>query len=435
MPVDRVFLEIRRRVLERALRGATLAALPVYLYFVIRFVASARMTDLAALSVAYAVAVALTLAPIGYEARSRGLVAALAGVGLFVLVRQGYSPGAMVVGCAAIVAAVVFRGVRESAFLFAVWAAAIVYVGTATRGGILGLPEEALLSQVYPQRWLAVLLLQVALLPVILATHAILKQLRQELTEKRAALEALEKAQASMLEGERLRTLGLLAGGAAHDLNNTLTVIACEAGTMGSASAESRETILEAASSAAALTRQMLNVAGRSVVQVGPVSLQALLPPTLNFLRHVLQPNFRIVFAGDLRGGGVMADSALLQQAVFNLVLNARDAMPGGGTIEVSVNRALGEDAGCFVVLAVTDTGVGMTPEVRARAFEPFFTTKANVRKTVESAGGRVVLESSPGRGTRVELWLPEVQPQVPAQLAAVRDRGEKALLIESPDQ
>ena len=252
------------------------------------------------------------------------------------------------------------------------------------------------------------------------------------------------RAEQRRQQQQRLEELGRLAGGVAHDFNNLLTVITAYAqfaretieeveasgapGEIAAAVADLRE-VEEAAARAAELTSRLLAFSRQRPVAAGPVELNQALAEDRRLLQPLLGAGVRLAF---LPGEGiptVLIDAAQLQQLVMNLVVNARDAMPGGGEIRVRTRRevvapgqvaqVIGPDVppGEYAVLEVSDTGTGMDEATRARIFEPFFTTKEPGKGTglglpvvygvARQAGGAIRVESSPGAGTTFFVYLP----------------------------
>ena len=269
-----------------------------------------------------------------------------------------------------------------------------------------------------------------------------------------------DRLEEQLRQSSKMEAVGRLAGGIAHDFNNLLTVILgnlelLRSGADPVEAAELMATSERAARQAAELTRQMLGFARRQPVRVAVVDLNGLLRESLGMLRRSIDPRIAVRFvpAPDLRA--VAADPVQFQQVVMNLCLNARDAMPDGGTLTVETANATAPPAaraenrcpdGC-VRLSVTDTGVGMTDEVRAKVFEPFFTTKdvgkgtglglAVVYGVAQAHGGWVECHSQPGRGSRFEVYLPcaAVEAAAPLAVAAApapdRGRGETVLVAD----
>ena len=242
------------------------------------------------------------------------------------------------------------------------------------------------------------------------------------------------RLQRRLAESERLEALGRLAGGVAHDFNNLLTVILNNAAMIDGPGLDRRQRdsvtdIVEAGKRGAALVRQLFLFGRADSSQVGRIDVGASARRTIRILSASLGEGVRaeLEAASD---AFVEASAAQLEQVVMNLVLNARDAMPGGGAIRVRVRRvaALGalepSPSGAWILLEVEDDGVGFDEATRERAFEPFFTTKdagtglglPTVYGVATHLGGAVEIDSAPGQGTRVRVHLPAA---IPAQDAA----------------
>jgi signal transduction histidine kinase len=235
------------------------------------------------------------------------------------------------------------------------------------------------------------------------------------------------------LHAQRMEALGRLTGGVAHDFNNILTIVkGCAELAVAhvddtNPARKDIEEIRKAAASGAALTRQLLTFSRQKAAQPTAVNINEIVRPLADMLRRLVGEHIDFVthLEGDV--GPVLVDPGLIEQVAMNLVVNARDAMPGGGTLTIRTASAaldakfarthkLG-GAGAFVSMAVADTGHGLTPDERARIFEPFFTTKhpgqgtglglATVHSIVQDAGGCVVVDGTPGRGTTFTVYLP----------------------------
>jgi two-component system, cell cycle sensor histidine kinase and response regulator CckA len=282
----------------------------------------------------------------------------------------------------------------------------------------------------------------------------------RDVTQKRQLEEQLWHAQ-------KLEATGRLAGGIAHDFNNLLTAIqgfAILLETSFAAGDPRRENVAEiqrAAERAAALTRHLLAFARKQVTRPEPLDLNAHFHRTLPLLRRMVGSHIEVRTELDPELGTVLIDPLQLDQILTNLTINARDAMAAGGTLTIrtrnvrrstaaaSLRRVLrGED---YVAVAVQDTGIGMSDEVRARLFEPFFTTKPQGRGTglglstvygiVTQNDGYVLVDTAPGRGATFNVYLPAVAaapaegaPAVPASGELVRandDRRGTILLAE----
>jgi two-component system cell cycle sensor histidine kinase/response regulator CckA len=238
-------------------------------------------------------------------------------------------------------------------------------------------------------------------------------------------------------QAQKMESIGRLAGGIAHDFNNLLTVIAgcCDLAVVRVASdpdaAESLEGIRSAAVSASALTRQLLTFSRRQLVRPRLLVLNDTITSFGKILRRLVEENVHIEYRLGPCLQSVRVDPGQVEQVLLNLVANARDAMPGGGTVIIETSNATVDaphgltevdvPPGAYVVLSVTDTGSGMSPDVREHLFEPFFTTKpqgrgtglglANVYGIVQESGGRVFVQSELGSGTTFRIYLPVASP------------------------
>jgi two-component system cell cycle sensor histidine kinase/response regulator CckA len=264
-------------------------------------------------------------------------------------------------------------------------------------------------------------------------------------TERRRAQRAREVLEGRLQQAQRLETVGRLAGGIAHDFNNILAVILNYAHFVAERLPEDSplrddvDQISRAASRASELTRQLLIFSRRDPVAAETIDVNRLVEDTEKLLGRTLGHQVTLSSSRSPERCFVRADPAQLEHALLNLVVNARDAMPDGGSVSIATARE-----GDSVVISVTDDGPGMEPEVAARAFEPFFTTKpkgagtglglATVYGTVTAAGGDARIETAPGQGTTVVLRLPlteepaEERPRAPA--AAPADHGGATVLL-----
>ncbi|HVR69574.1 MAG TPA: PAS domain S-box protein [Vicinamibacteria bacterium] len=271
--------------------------------------------------------------------------------------------------------------------------------------------------------------------------------------------------EAQFRQAQKMEPLGRLAGGVAHDFNNLLNVITgygeliARGLAAGSPARQRTEHILRAAERAAALTRQLLAFSRRQVLQSRVLDLNAVVSDTARLLGRLIGADITLALRLDSRLGRLKADPSQIDQVLMNLAVNARDAMPRGGTITFETRNAdldeeyarehLGARPGPYVLLEVTDTGVGMDAETQRHIFEPFFTTKpkgkgtglglATVYGVVKQSGGYVWVESRPGRGTRFQVFLPRVDEpldlEAPASAPEPAPRGgETVLLVEDED-
>ncbi len=280
-----------------------------------------------------------------------------------------------------------------------------------------------------------------------------------DVTARRRAEEDRSKMQAALLQAQKLEGLGVLAGGIAHDFNNLLSGIIGNASLArldptSSSNAERLEDVVLIARQAADLTRQLLGYAGRSSIEVRPLDLSQQVHDIARLLHSSVSKRveLNVELGDDLPA--IEADASQLQQVVMNLVMNAAEAIEGGsGSVRVrtsacELDPAVEDNlmvpgssgtlpAGRYVVLEVTDTGTGMSPETKARIFDPFFTTKftgrglglAMVIGIVRSHRGAMRVDSAPGRGTCFQVFFPTcesvaVPPRAPSESAALRGGG-----------
>jgi CheY-like chemotaxis protein len=265
-----------------------------------------------------------------------------------------------------------------------------------------------------------------------------------------------------------MEAVGRLAGGVAHDFNNLLTVIRGRSEILLRRLApdipwrQDIDLIEQTAERAAALTRQLLAFSRKQVLQPKVLELNAIVAGMDSILRRLIGEHIELVWLPGPALGCVRADPGQLEQVVMNLVVNARDAMPRGGrlTLETGsvelddafVRRNPGARAGTHVMLAVTDTGVGMNEFTKAHLFEPFFTTRgrgkgkgtglglATVYGIVRQSGGYIHVESELGRGARFRIYLPRVEAvaeDVEPSPAAARplEGRETVLLVEDEEK
>jgi len=288
----------------------------------------------------------------------------------------------------------------------------------------------------------------------------------RDITETKIYEKEKIRIEDQLRQTQKMEAIGLLAGGVAHDFNNHLSII------MGSADLISMdlsehsphrhgiEQIRKAANSAASLTRQLLVFSRKQAIHPELVSLNDLLTGLENMLQRLIREDIRFVTVKSPDLIPVTMDPGQMEQVIMNLVVNARDAMPKGGTLTIeTANRDLDEAffrahgphpvTGRYVMLSVSDSGVGMDRETRARIFEPFFTTKERGRGTglglatvygiIKQAKGYVWAYSEPGKGTTFKVYIPEARggeetavnkrPEPPAKIT-----GTETILIAEDD-
>ena len=259
----------------------------------------------------------------------------------------------------------------------------------------------------------------------------------RDITERLRTQNALEQAQRALFQSQKLESLGQVTGGIAHDFNNLLTAVlnSIALAQRRTTDAEAREHLSHATLAAergTALIQRMLAFARRQDLSIAPVDLAYVLNGMRGLIERSVGPAVQVEV--DVPEGlpCLLCDTNQLESAVLNLAVNARDAMPDGGTLAIAARlepaRAgtdPAEHATGYVVLSVTDTGVGMDAATLARAVDPFFTTKgpgvgsglglSMVQGLAEQLGGRLELTSAPGQGTCVALWLPAIRDASPA--------------------
>ena len=289
--------------------------------------------------------------------------------------------------------------------------------------------------------------------------------LTRALDERRRTEQALVKSEEQLRQSQKLEAVGRLAGGIAHDFNNLLSVILSYAEMLiGDEAFTARgraelEEIKRAGERAADLTRQMLAFSRQQVLEPKIIDLNDILANLHKMLGRVLGEDIELKLLPARQLGLVLADPGQLEQVIVNLVVNARDAMPQGGKLTIATsnveldqgyaNDHLGVSPGPYVLLGVSDTGVGMDKATQARIFEPFFTTKelgkgtglglSTVFGIVKQSGGNLLVYSEPGMGATFKIYLPRAQGEQAARSprtpATVTGGTETILLVEDEDQ
>ena len=286
-------------------------------------------------------------------------------------------------------------------------------------------------------------------------------KITRDMTERRLAQEQMERAREAVAQSQKMDAIGQLTGGVAHDFNNLLMAVLGSLELIRKRLPEDVKLKLllnnafEGARRGVSLTQRMLSFARRQELALTAVDFKALVSGMSDMLDRSLGPMMTI--ETDIPEGlpSIRADANQLETALLNLTVNARDAMPNGGTIKISARRVatppvMGTKAlnGECVVLSVSDTGEGMDADTLSRAREPFFTTKgigkgtglglSMVHGMTEQLGGRLRIESLKGRGTLVELWIPlfrgEILPAPPAAVTTVVSDSKSLVIIVVDD-
>jgi PAS domain S-box-containing protein len=257
----------------------------------------------------------------------------------------------------------------------------------------------------------------------------------RDVTDSRATSRERHLLERQLQEAQKMEAIGLLAGGIAHDFNNMLTVMLAAGQTLletVSPDSEERkdvEDIIASVHRAAALVRQLLAFSRRQVLQPKVLDLNAVVANIERLLRRLINGDIKLIIIPAREIGLVRADAGQLDQIIVNLAINARDAMPNGGTLTFATSNVTldetfarthpGASKGPHVLLSISDTGTGMSPTVKAHLFEPFFTTKkpgsgtglglSTVYGIVRQSGGYITADSEEGRGTTFRIYLPRV--------------------------
>ena len=276
-------------------------------------------------------------------------------------------------------------------------------------------------------------------------------RLMQEVAER-------ERAQAALVQSQKMEAVGQLTGGIAHDFNNLLTVIGgnlelIKRRVTDEKVARLTQFALHASDRAAKLTRQLLAFSRTQRLTLKPVDTASLIGGMEDLLERTIGAQIAIEIELDDGRPWVMADANQLELAILNLVINARDAMPAGGTVRIGSSRRVSPETadlreGAYVVLTVRDNGTGIPANVLEKVFDPFFTTKplgkgtglglSQVYGIAQQSGGSVRIDSAEGEGTSVELWLPAVAAGVAQEAAApvesIRGGGDRKRVLVVED-
>ncbi len=274
----------------------------------------------------------------------------------------------------------------------------------------------------------------------------------------------LKHLKSLFLQSQKMETVGRLTGGIAHDFNNLMNVVIGYSEMLlnrmpsGNKDRTAVKSILDAGERAANLTNQLLAFSRKRIIEPRVLDLNAVIANMDRMLQRVIGEDIELLTVQAERLGRVKADPGMIEQIMMNLAVNARDAMPGGGKLVIEtadadlddyyVRTHRGAKAGAYVMMAVSDTGDGMTSDVKGRIFEPFFTTKTMGKGTglglstvygiVKQHDGYIMVYSEPGRGTTFRIYLPRVEGEAEAvgrKRAKKVPKGSETVLLVEDDE
>ena len=288
----------------------------------------------------------------------------------------------------------------------------------------------------------------------------------QDITKLKRTEEKLASLQKQLHQAQKMEVVGRLTGGIAHDFNNILTIIKgysqlSLSGLNGSDPVrENIKEVYRATERATDLIRQLLAFSRKQIMEMRVLDLNVLLQNLNKILRRTIGEDIELVSVLADDPGRVKADPGQIEQVIMNLVVNARDAMPSGGKITITtanvewnerdVSSHIGAAPGRYVEFSVSDTGIGMAPEVKEHIFEPFFTTKEEGKGTglglsvvsgiVNQTGGNIWVDSEPGQGTVFKIYLPRVYELLEelkgkVEVAELPRGSETVLVVEDDNQ
>jgi PAS domain S-box-containing protein len=324
------------------------------------------------------------------------------------------------------------------------------------------IPEECITDASGNVRWL-----QTIKRPIISPDGTVMQMLgvATDITQRKRAEEALNESEEMLRQAQKMESIGTLAGGIAHDFNNLMTAVNGYSELVLRKLSDNDplrskvEEIKKAGERAASLTRQLLAFSRKQMLKPVVLDLNTVITGMGRMLPRLIGEDVDLLFELQVDLGQVKADPGQMEQVLMNLVVNARDAMPAGGRLTVktenveftgrSVKRRMVVQPGSYVVLSVTDDGVGMNAETQGRIFEPFFTTKelgkgtglglSTVYGIVKQSEGSIWVYSEPGKGTSFKIYLPRVNDvsataEEKEQAQTAPTGHETVLLVEDED-
>jgi len=386
---------------------------------------------------------------LSFVGRSWTAIGTMATVSVIAYVLVGLNPGPPLLAGLSLVAATLLLGRRQATLLLAIYVLMLAFVTTAIWSGLWDGPPPAESNGNDALIWLRTSILSVILWTttaygVFFVVNTVektlqqrekaLQQLREEVAQREAAEQAQREAEALALQSQKLESLGHLAAGVAHDFNNALLVVQGWNDILRhSNTPENRskgaDAIEQATEQAGQLARQLLTFARQEVRSPRYLLADKVISDTVGTLSPLLPPAYRVVQKTEA-GAAFYADAAQVQQLLFNLIINARDAMPEGGDIVVQCRRIASDDiperfpdvdtSDEWIAIVVRDYGHGVDDDIRDRIFEPFFTTKEVGKGTglglstafgiVRQSGGHISLRTQRGRGSTFTVYFPAVQ-------------------------
>ena len=286
-----------------------------------------------------------------------------------------------------------------------------------------------------------------------------------DITDRKETEETLRKTEEQLRQAQKLESVGRLAGGVAHDFNNLLTtmigyleLISMEQG-LSATTAEGVQEIRNSADRAAALTQQLLAFSRKQVLQPQVINLNRLITKLSKMLRRLIGEDINLNSELDSKLGQIKADPGQIEQVIMNLAINAKDAMPKGGTLTIETQGVYIDESyhhhhpqtapGNYVLLAVSDTGHGMDEETKKHVFDPFYTTKKEGKGTglglstvygiVKQSDGFIWAHSEPGQGTTFKIYLPQrtgtIKQQEPLLVKQKAKGGTETILLVEDDE